>query len=354
LKYSGIVDTVTDLDRLTVPEVDVGQIRNIAHAAEMFYVLCSAVELGIFDNLQSPKNVIHLAGELGLHQGMTQKLCASLEASGFLRMDQDGKYALTDLSNTFLVTSSPLYQGHHIQLMKRRREEMAVKLSEVIKEGPSVVKTYSGDLGIFDRSFTIAMAEYALGGCLQRTVEVLKTNSDFMKAKRSLDLGGGHGLYSIAFSRLNPELEAFVFDLPTVIDEYTREIVSVCDGKVKLLSGDMTKDDLGSDYDVVFVSEVLYGPKESINLILKKINASLKEGGILISKHFHQDEIYKDTVAVLFDLMFSLVRGVDHGIYPTIELCHLIESNGFSVVQIKDISTFSSPSRIIIAKKIIQ
>ena len=196
------------------------------------------------------------------------------------------------------------------------------------------------------------MAEYALGGCLQRTVEVLKKNSDFMKAKRSLDLGGGHGLYSIAFSRLNPELEAFIFDLPTVIDEFASEIVSVCDGKVKLLSGDMTKDDLGSDYDVSirFRSSLRTDGFNQLNP--EKDKCQFKGGRDLISKHFHQDEISKDMVSVFFDLMFSLTRGMDHGIYPTGELCHIIESNGFSVVQIEDISTFSSPTKIIIAKKV--
>lgn len=155
---------------------------------------------------------MQLAEELGLHQGMTQKLCAALVASDFLRMDHEGKYALTDLSKTFLVTSSPLYQGHHIQLLKRTRESLSSKLSEAVKKGPLGVRKSPGDQRAFDQSFTVAMAECALGGSLQRTLEVLKANSDFMKAKRSLDLGGGHGLYSIAFSRLNPDLEAFIFD----------------------------------------------------------------------------------------------------------------------------------------------
>jgi len=352
MKPVEIADTVMNLNRLTVPKVDVGQIRNTAHAVEKFYILCSAIELEVFDDLRNPKNAMHLAEDLGLHQGMTQKLCAALVASDFLRMNHEGKYALTDLAKTFLVTSSPLYQGDHIKLMKKRREEMASKLSEAIKNGPSGMRTSSGDLGIFDQNFTISMAQYALGGCLQRTVEFLKTNDDFMKARRSLDLGGGHGLYSIAFSRLNPELEAVVFDLPSVIEGFTREMVSICDCNVKLLSGYMTKDDIGSDYDVVFVSEVLYDPKESINVILKKINNSLKEGGILISKHFHQDDIHEDLVAVFSDLMFSMVSGDRHGIYSTSELCHLIESNGFSVVQIEDIRSTSNPSRIIIAKKV--
>lgn len=352
MECSRVVSIMRDIDGLKVPEVDIGQIRNTAHAVEKFYILCSAIDLGIFDNLQKPKNAEVLAKELGLHRGMTQQLCTALVASNFLRMDPEGKYALTELSGTYLISSSPLYQGHHIKLMRIRRQEMASRLSTVVKNGPSAIDTAPSDLDIFDQSFTIAMAEYALGGCLQRTVEVLRANSDFMMAKRSLDLGGGHGLYSIAFSRLNPELRAVVFDLPAVIDGFTREMVSKCDVKVGLISGDMTTDDIGSGYDIVFVSEVLYGPEESISLILKKINASLNEDGILISKHFHQDGIHKDSVAAFSDLMFSVVRGEGHWIYPTDEFCELIELNGFSVVQIEDISTSSSPSRIIIAKKV--
>lgn len=347
-----ISNIMRDINGLAVPEVDIGQIRNTARAVEKFCILCSAIELGVFDNLRKPKNAETLAKELNLHQEMTQKFCAALMASDFLRMDRNGEYSLTELSRTYLVSSSPLYQGHHIKLMQIRREEMASKLSKVVKNGPSAVDTAPSDLDIFDQIFTIAMAEYALGGCLQRTVEVLRANSDFMKAKRSLDLGGGHGLYSIAFSKLNPKLRAVVFDLPAVIDGFTREIVSKCDVKVELISGDMKKEDIGSGYDIVFVSEVLYGPKESTSLILKKINASLNEDGILISKHFHQAEIQKDSVAAFSDLMFSMVRGEGYGIYSTGELCDIIESNGFSVVQVEDISTPSSPSRIIIAKKV--
>ena len=139
MECSRIVSIMRDIDGLKVPEVDIGQIRNTAHAVEKFYILCSAIDLGIFDNLQKPKNAEVLAKELGLHRGMTQQLCTALVACDFLRTDHEGKYALTSLSKTFLVTSSPLYQGHHIQLMKRRRDEMAVKLTEIIKEGPSVV-----------------------------------------------------------------------------------------------------------------------------------------------------------------------------------------------------------------------
>ncbi|WP_269849642.1 methyltransferase [Methanosarcina horonobensis] len=54
---------------------------------------------------------------------------------------------------------------------------------------------------------------------LQETVRVVRENVDFTNVKKLLDLGGGHGLYAIAFSKLNEDLQAFVFDLPPVTKE---------------------------------------------------------------------------------------------------------------------------------------
>lgn len=85
MECSRIVSIMRDIDGLKVPEVDIGQIRNTAHAVEKFYILCSAIDLGIFDNLQKPKNAEVLANELGLHRGMTQQLCTALVASNFFK-----------------------------------------------------------------------------------------------------------------------------------------------------------------------------------------------------------------------------------------------------------------------------
>jgi len=45
---------VPELGRLNVPEVGVGLIHEVAHAVEKFYVISSATELDVFDNLINP------------------------------------------------------------------------------------------------------------------------------------------------------------------------------------------------------------------------------------------------------------------------------------------------------------
>jgi len=334
---------IFDLDSEDSCESGAGHILETARAFEKFYVLSAAVEHEIFDALSEPKTSSELADLRGLHRDMTEKLCRAMTSMALLTKNGD-KYALTDLSKRFLIDVSPYYQGDLIKLLKKTREERWGNLSEALKNGPIEI---SRDYTIFNRSFILAMAEAAICGSLQRTMRALRENEDFMRAKRVLDLGGGHGLYSIAFARLNPNLEVTVFDYPQVIDGITKEMISTYNDEINLIQGDLTKDRIGLGYDVVFVSDVLYRPEASIVPILKKINISLNDGGLLISKHYHLDDISEDQTAVFFDLMFSISGGMDL-VHSSGKFCEFIEASGFSVVHVENIG---NPSKIIIAKK---
>ncbi len=323
-----------------------GQILETARAFEKFYVLSTAVEYEIFDALLKPKTSSELADARGFHRDMTDKLCRAMTSMDLLTKNGD-KYTLTDLSNKFLISTAPYYQGDLIKLLKKTREERWSKLGDALKNGPIEIPR---DNAVFDRSFILAMGEAAICGSLQRTMKVLREYEDFIKAKRVLDLGGGHGLYSIAFTRLNPNSDVVVFDLPQVIEGVTKEIVSVHNGKIELAQGDLTKDGIGSGYDVVFVSDVLYRPEASLVPILEKINKSLNDGGLLISKHYHLDDVSADQTALFFDLMFSISGGVNL-VHPSDKFCDFIEAGGFSVVHVEDIG---GPSKVIIAKKVIK
>lgn len=328
-------------------EIDPGPVRELASSVEKFFILSAAVELEIFDMLKEPKNAAKLSKEANLHSGLTEKLCDALVASDFL-IKEGNTYSVSDISKTLLVKDSPFYQGNLIKLLKNTREGRWNKLSEAIKEGPLGMQP---EAGVFDKSFILAMAEAAICGSLQRTIEVVRNNPDFLEAKRALDLGGGHGLYSIAFSQLNPELEVSVFDLPKVIDEVTEEIISDFEGKIKTITGDFVEDDIGSDYDLIFASDVLYRPEKSLKSLLEKINSSLKDDGIVISKHYHIDDLIIDSTAVFFDLMFSINELADR-VYSSSQFCDMLDDCGFSVVQVENISDSFSPSRIIIARKV--
>ncbi|ACV24176.1 methyltransferase [Methanocaldococcus fervens] len=326
---------------IELPPADPNIISELAQSVEKFSVLATAVELNLFDHFKKPKSAEEVAKELNLDERLTKKVCNALVASGFLK-EINGKYSLTKASKVFLLSDSPFYQGNLIKLYKKTREERWSKLLEALKNGPL---GFQGNNSVFNESFILAMAEGAVRGDLPKTVEVVKELPEFKRAKKLLDLGGGHGLYALAFKEINPELDAYVFDLPHVL-ETTKKFVG---DKVNLIPGDFTKDEIGSGYDIIFASDVLYRPHEELTKILKKVHASLSDDGILITKHWYIDDLKEDSTAVFFDLMFSILDKVDR-VYSTPEFCDILESCGFEVVDIVDISDTHSPSKIIVAK----
>lgn len=335
-----------NFEQVLESDKDSSDLRSLSISLDTFYALSSALEVGIFQGLMQPKSSSELAETLGLHKVITEKLCKALTSRGYLSRE-GGNYALSDLARTFLTVSSPFYQGSLIKLMNRTRAQRWSSLSRALKEGP--IAAPSGPQ-IFDEFFALAMAEGAVGGSLQRTIRALKRMPQFHKARRCLDLGGSHGLYSLAFARSNPELEVVLFDLPKVIGGAAKKVVSDSE-RIVTMAGDFNRDDLGKDYDFVFASDVLYREEKSLRPLLTRIQESLKHDGLLISKHFHIDDLVSDSSAVLFDLMFS-ISGTGGVVYSSDDFSRLLESAGFSIAMVEDISSPVSPSKIIVARKV--
>ncbi len=321
-------------------------IRELSIAVDAFHAISSALELGLFQCLQKPKNPQELARILNLHPGMTEKLCQALTSLGYLTKVEDC-YILSEVARTFLIDTSPYYQGNLIRLLKRTQETRWRNLSKALKEGPIEVQAHQD---VFDVNFSLAMAEGAVCGSLQKTIRVLRDLPQFQRAKRCLDLGGCHGLYALAFTMINPELSVVIFDLPNVINAVTTKVISGSE-RIAALAGDFNRDELGDGYDFIFASDVLYMPEAALKALLLKIKNSLNDGGLLISKHYHIDNLKEDSAAVLFDLMFA-VTGGGNRIYSTSKFSHFLESCGFSVMRVEDIGNHVSRSKIVIAEKV--
>ena len=354
-----------------MPPVDAGKLHELAQSVEAFQLLTSALQLGFFDALEIPRDAEELADELGLNNVITEKCCNALASSGFL-LHKDGRYSLSDLSKTFLLRSSPYYQGDLIGLLRKTRIERWGRIIEALQNGP--VDFGRDSNSVFDANFVHAMAQGAARGGLQKTIEILCGCQEFINARTLLDLGGGHALYSIAFAQLNPSLDVRVFDLPPVVENVTRQNISAYRAdrvtaiqvnnlranklaagyradRVTAIPGDFTQDDLGEGYDIIFASDILYRPRESLGFILDRIHSSLKDNGLFISKHWHIDDLSQDITAVYFDLMFSLTDDADR-LYSTEGFSKILESHGFSVEEVHNFNHRFHPSRMIIARKV--
>ena len=123
-----------------------------------------------------------------------------------------------------------------------------------------------------------------LCGEFQGTLKLLEKERVFERIKSFVDIGGGHGLYSIGFCKTYPRLKGTVFDLPKTL-EVTKMFLKAynMEKKIDLIPGDITKDELNGRYDMAFISNLALRADEA-SFVTRKVYDALNEGGLLVIK----------------------------------------------------------------------
>ena len=110
--------------------------------------------------------------------------------------------------------------------------------------------------------------------------------------KNVLDIGGGSGVFSMAFVRKGKDINATVFDLPNVIPitkKYIRK--EKLTGRIRTVSGDYNKDKLPKGFDLIFLSAIVHSNSYRENeRLVKKCAASLNRGGHILIKDQVMDD----------------------------------------------------------------
>lgn len=291
-------------DFSTVPDADSFSMSNIAHASDVFNLLSCAMDLKIFELLKTKKTSEELSEEIKTDPRLTNKILKALVSENLLSYS-DGIYSLNYNSQTYLIQDSPFYQGNLLELYNNTRKNRWDTLYQVLKG--EKISQQKDIKGVFSPSFVLAMAEGAVNGQIQAALSALTNEECMNNAKTLLDIGGGHGLYGIAFTQKYPALSATIMDLPPVISEVTIPFIATYNtNRVFTIAGDYEKDDLKGPYDIIFASDTLYRPKEEIIRLLKRFSDYLSPDGIIISKHWQIEDLVQDKTAVWFDLMLSL------------------------------------------------
>lgn len=336
-----------------LPPVKIDPLYEMTQGFQKCCLLFAAIEMQVFNSFIRPKTAKEIALEFETDIYLTEKFLNSLVTVCLLK--KEGLfYDNTDLSRAYLKKDSPFYQGNIINLKRIMKSERWLKLFDILREGPYDSPNSDNSGKCFDKTFTLAMSEGAMRGTLYIIRDILAELPEFRKAKTLLDLGGGHGMYAIAFSQVNYNLKSYVLDFPAVI-EVTKEIISEygMNKRVKTISEDFVlNDDWGeSSYDIIFSSDCLYYPEEQLLPILKKIKNNLINGGLFISKHWILDnDRTQPEAAVLWDLEVSLKKGMPLYTYSRQEFVTVLENSGFSNIKVADVSTTSRPATLFIAK----
>lgn len=247
--------------------IDPTPLTNLTMYNRIYEAVSIAVSLDLFTYLQTDKRPGQLAGELNLDEDAVYPLLKALAQVGCVA-ENDGKFSATPLAGAYLVSSSNLYIGQEFEPGSFGRQFLQV-LSDRQAETAQGLR--------WSKERLRQIGTFGLMGLIQSTV----AGCQLTNARRLLDLGGGHGFYSIAFAQKYPLLQVTLFDLPHMVklaEDFVRQFS--LEQRITLCGGNFMEDSIGGGYDAVLCSNVFFDQKR--DFVLDKAYQALNPGGQLI------------------------------------------------------------------------
>jgi (2Fe-2S) ferredoxin/predicted O-methyltransferase YrrM len=261
--------------------------------------ILTGLELDFFSAVADGATAARVAERAGAHRRATETLLHALTALGLLTKDGE-TFRNTPAAARWFTTGSPdsarLALLHMSSLWPRWST-----LTDCVRAGTSVTLNRR-DAGpdTWTEPFIAAMHRNAR----DRAVPVVAAVGAG-EVRRMLDVGGGSGAYSIAFAQANPGLVSEILDLETVAPIAQRHIAEAgVQHRVCVRVADLTRDDLGAGYDLVFISAICHmlGPEENRDL-LSRAGRALAHGGRVVVQDFILDS---SRTSPRFAAMFAL------------------------------------------------
>ncbi|MEA2060857.1 MAG: methyltransferase [Thermodesulfobacteriota bacterium] len=305
-----------------------GKILELSGAYWQTCTLHAGVKLDIFSHLGRQKITAQaLADKLNLDARGLSMLLNALCAMALLKKEEDG-YANTSASLTLLSKESPEYIGYMIMHHHHLVESWA-SLDRSVMTGAPARDHAMRDDPEYRENFLMGMFNNAMAAAPELVRAI-----DLEGKKTLLDLGGGPGTYAIHFCMHNPDLKAWVFDLPTTRPFAEKTIKRFNQQEsVSFTGGNFLKDDLDGTYDVVWLSHILHGESpEDCEKLVKKAVSALNPGGVIIIHDFILDNL---KISPLFPALFSLnmLLGTRGQAYSEMEIMSMIEKAGIDNIK---------------------
>lgn len=252
-------------------------------------VLITSTRLGIFPLLShGAMSAATLAEQTHTEPQALARLLNAAVALGLLTKAGD-RYANAPLAETCLAQDRRYYMGHLVQ-----REHAFYQrwgwLDEAVRTGQRPEANIR-DEGQRNWVLDFELALYDLARVAAPAVaEALDLPAD--RPLRLLDVGGGHGGYSMALAQRYPNLSATIYELPAAA-EAARTILAregMAD-RVQVQAGNFQEDELGTSYDLILLFGVLVSETPAGKLsLLQKAQRALVPGGRVVLREWCFDE----------------------------------------------------------------
>lgn len=327
----------------------IGAIDGIIEGHQRYQVLLAALDLGLFTFLDRKGlgTYNEIAEGIGINGMFARDFLNALIEAGLITLD--GKqYRNTPAATDFLLPGGPFYQGDMIR-SAATNSSWSDLCSALTRTEPAHGKgnTAAGP----DATFIAALGQKAMRGELQDVTQAIVRWRGFGKARRVLDVGGGHGLYTIALCQANPGLRGVVLDQAGVVDSAKCTIANHgLSDRITVEIGDVCADSLGTDYDIVVISHLLYKFRRNLAPIFDAVHASLNLGGLFVSNHWFCVPGCDAEESAVQGLSKAL-QSFGHPLCREEEFDSLFAEKGFDVIITTTAMAKFGPTRLQLAEK---
>ena len=273
---------------LSVP--DPSLVLELLEAFRKSKVMFAAVELGVFDVLNSETTLNDLVNKLQCDRVALMTLLDTCTCLGLLTKRGDS-YVNTPVSTTYLTQASQRRMTGYIHYSNRVMWKMWGNLEDTVREGTHRWKqTFDFDGPIFSHFFKTeeAMNEFLMGmhGFGLITSPTIVNAFDLSRFRVMADLGGATGHLVLAACQRYPELKGVVFDLPHALG-LARKMIreSPVADRLQVIGGDFFHDPLPIA-DLYALGRILHdwNDEHAQQLIQRAFDALPSGGGLLIAE----------------------------------------------------------------------
>lgn len=248
-------------------------------------------------------------------------LTTALRAMGLLNRDEHGRFTLTELARTHLVPGAPFDVSGYVGLAAESPGvvEMVARLrtnrpagADAPDQGAAFIYR-DGLESAMEHGDTARALTLALAGRARNVAPALVQAAPLADARRLLDVGGGTGIYSLAYLQAHPHLRAVVWDRPEVLRvaaEFAEEAGVA--NRLELVPGDMFADPVPDGADAILLSNILHDwDVPACRALLGRLTPALPSGGRLLIHDVTLDDDLGGPlpVALYSAALFTLTEG---------------------------------------------
>jgi ubiquinone/menaquinone biosynthesis C-methylase UbiE len=260
----------------------------MAQGLEVTAILQAGVQLGVFDQIAAGRNqASSIAAAIDADERGTRILLDALAALGLLERG-DG-YRLSQLADTFLVTSRPTYQGGMVDILAPPWVWSShQRLAEIVRHGGTVLEENAETPGHeFWETFAPSSTSMAVPAA-QVLAELVRGWGEQRESLEILDVACGSGLHSLTLAGQHPTARATLLDWANVL-KLTKDNVDRLGlyERTTFIEGDVFTVPLRGPYDLIIASHIFHHFSEPKCLeLMRRLSEVMKPDGRLVIQDF--------------------------------------------------------------------